>query len=372
MIIDLSQWNVVEDWDAVKSAVDGVILRCGYTLSTQKDLTICVDHKYAAYRAACQARGIPFSLYYFTNAITPSEAEIEASYVAGECRDIPGYILPVFVDTERVSGSGRADNLDKDQRTRCIDAFCSALQRQGVPAGIYASDSWMSEQLDLNRLPFSLWVAAWGADRPKHDDYVLWQYTSSGSVPGISGRVDLSTRERTWLTPVERITDLMTREVGYLEKADGNLAYLYNKKLNAGMSNYTKYGYEMRQLPHMDYPAPWCATFVSWAFTQILGLDGAKKALWGDIDDYCPAMVNRAKKAGKWVAKPKAGDLVFFGKDGGDHVGYVYQVSAGYIHTIEGNTSSSSGVDANGGGVWAKSYTIGHSRIAGYARPIYN
>jgi len=371
-IIDVSQWNTVEDWDAVKGAVDAVILRCGYTLSTQKDLTVCVDHKYPTYRAACEARGIPISLYYFTNATTPAEAQIEASYVAGECRGLHGYTLPVFVDTERVSGTGRADQLIREQRTKCVRAFCAALQAQGVPAGIYASDSWMTEQLDMDKLPFSLWVAAWGASRPRHEDYVLWQYSNSGTIPGIDGKVDMSTRDRPWLSAKDRIIDLLIGEVGYLEKASD--ADLYAKKANPGSANYTKYGSEMHSLQprNMDFPAPWCATLMSWAFVQVLGLDGAKRALCGDIDDYCPALVGQFKKSGRWFDAPEVGDLVFFGQGGGEHVGLVYQISAGMIRTIEGNTSSGSGVVSNGGGVWSKSYTIGYSRIAGYGRPKYD
>ena len=372
-IIDLSQWNTVTDWDAVKGAVDAVILRCGYTLSTQKDLHVCVDQRYPVYRAACEARGIPISLYYFTNATTPAEAQVEASYVAGECRDLSGYVLPVFLDSELIlGGKGRADTLIREQRTKCVRAFCAALQASGVPAGIYASDSWMSEQLDMDKLPFSLWVAAWGSNRPRHEDYVLWQYSNSGTIPGINGRVDMSTRDRPWLSARDRIIDLLIGEVGYLEKASD--ADLYAKKANPGSANYTKYGSEMHSLQprNMDFPAPWCATLMSWAFVQVLGLDGAKKALCGDIDDYCPALVAQFQKAGRWHSTPEVGDLVFFGQGGGEHVGLVYQISAGMIRTIEGNTSSGSGVVSNGGGVWSKSYTIGYSRIAGYGRPIYD
>lgn len=373
MIIDLSQWNTVEDWDAVKGAVDAVILRCGYTLSASKEFHICVDQRYAAHRAAIRQRGIPLSLYYTTGALTPQEAQIEASFVAGECRDLSGYVLPVFIDSELIlGGKGRADTLIREQRTKCVRAFCAALQAAGVPAGIYASDSWMTEQLDMDKLPFSLWVAAWGANRPRHEDYVLWQYSNSGTIPGINGRVDMSTRDRPWLSARDRIIDLEISEVGYLEKASD--ADLYSKKANAGSANFTKYTSEMHRLQprNMDHPAPWCASFQCWAFTQILGVDGAKRALCGDIDDYCPALVAQFQKAGRWHSTPEVGDLVFFGQGGSEHVGLVYQISAGMIRTIEGNTSSSSGVVANGGGVWSKSYTIGYSRIAGYGRPIYD
>jgi LysM repeat protein len=43
-----------------------------------------------------------------------------------------------------------------------------------------------------------------------------------------------------------------------------------------------------------------------------------------------------------------------------------------YVYTIEGNTSSSSGVVANGGCVAEKKYKLSYGRIAGYGRPDYN
>jgi hypothetical protein len=68
---------------------------------------------------------------------------------------------------------------------------------------------------------------------------------------------------------------------------------------------------------------------------------------------------------------PKAGDLVYYGDNGSDHVGLVVSVSGGKIHTIEGNTSKASGYNPNGGGVHRKSWSLGYSRIYGYGRPKY-
>lgn len=371
VIIDLSQWNSVTDWNKVRTEAEAVILRCGYTLSTQKDLTVCVDHKYHAYRRICEGLGIPFSLYYVTSATTEAEAETEAGYVIAECRDIRSYVLPVFVDTEKISGTGRADNLTKSQRTKAVRAFCAALQRKGIPAGIYASASWFRDQLDCDKLPFSRWVAEWNTSAVSME-CLLWQYTNSATIPGISGRVDASTRMDVFVSPVDQVTELALDEVGYLEKASP--ADLDSKKGNPGTANYTKYGRDMHNLQpvNMDYPAPWCATFVSWLMVRAFGLERAKHILCGNIDDYCPTLARQFRASGRWSDTPQVGDLVFFGSVGGEsHVGYVYQISAGKIRTIEGNTSSGDGLDPSGGGVWAKSYVIGYSQIAGYGHPLY-
>lgn len=370
IICDLSQWNTVNDWNQVRASVESVILRCGYTLSTQDALTVCMDHKYHDFRRICEGLGIPFSLYYVTSATTEAEAEIEAAYVAAECRDMQDYVLPVFVDTEKITGQGRADNLDKAKRTKCVRAFCAVLQRKGIPAGVYASASWWRDNLDADQLPFSKWVAEWGASAVSME-CLLWQYTNSAEIPGIAGRVDASSRMSTFLAPAERITAIATAEVGYLEKASDR--DLYSKKGNPGDGNYTKYGKEMHALaPHMDYPAPWCATFVSWLFVKDLGLERAKHAMCGNVEDYCPLLAGQFRASGRWGNSPQVGDLVFFGKPGEEsHVGFVYQVSAGMIHTIEGNTSTTKGVDPSGGGVWSKSYVIGYRQIAGYGHPLY-
>ena len=81
------------------------------------------------------------------------------------------------------------------------------------------------------------------------------------------------------------------------------------------------------------------------------------------------------KQIGCFYTSPKAGDQIFFynsRKNDIAHTGLVYKVDANYVYTVEGNTSSASGVVANGGAVEKKKYTRGYSRIAGYGRPKYD
>lgn len=360
-IIDISQWNTVTDWDAVKQNVDAVIIRAGFTYS--KNGYLCVDNNYTKNRKACKQRNIPYSLYFFTNAITEAEAEREADFVAYECRDMARYVLPVFVDSETVGNGGRADDLDIQTRTKCLKAFCSTLQRNGVPAGIYCNPDWIQHHIDRSQLPFSLWLAHWG-DTPAYDDYTLWQYTNSASVPGIIGRVDMSTNEKPQKGIKDKIIDILLLEEGYHEKRTGDLKYLYTKDQNNGTGNYTKFGYELHALQpyNMDYPAAWCMATISWAFVEICGLNEAKRRLCGDIDDYTVTAAQRFIDAGRWYQIPERGDLVFFGVPGIHHVGMVYKVENNFIFTIEGNSNNS---------VQLKSYAMNDKTIAGYGRPIY-
>ena len=175
------------------------------------------------------------------------------------------------------------------------------------------------------------------------------------------------------MSAIEKLLAIASNEVGYLEKRNGNS--LYDKTANAGSANYTKYGYEMHKLypATMDYPAAWCDCFVDWCFVQAFGKDMAMKLLH-KFDDYTVSSATYFMNKKEWYKSPKVGDQIFFtdSKGGICHTGLVYAVDSTKVYTIEGNTSSASGVVANGGCVAKKSYSLNYNRIAGYGRPNYN
>lgn len=167
---------------------------------------------------------------------------------------------------------------------------------------------------------------------------------------------------------VEKVLDIATKEVGYLEKS--KTAYkkdpscLDEKTRGAGNDNYTKYGRDMHKVypAVMDFPAYWCDAFVDWCFYKAYGVANAKKLLCGNFDDYTVASCQLYKNKGALDTTPKKGAQVFFtrnGQVGGcHHTGLVYKVDSTYFYTIEGNTSGASGVVRNGGGVAKKKYEI--------------
>lgn len=101
---------------------------------------------------------------------------------------------------------------------------------------------------------------------------------------------------------------------------------------------------------------PWCGSFVMWCANQA----GVKVP----NTVYTPGGAAGFKKLKSWhdaaVAKPAAGDIVFFdfpgdGVDRISHVGIVVKDNGdGTVNTIEGNTSGSSGDQRNGGMVLRK------------------
>lgn len=193
-IIDVSAHNGIIDWQKARGNIEAVVIRLGYRGYSKG--TLAYDTCYKANRAACEQLGIPFSLYFFPCSITDEEAMEEADFIIRECVGM-SFTLPVFLDSEIAEtkfGSGRADNLNREERTHFLNIICRRLQSAGIPAGIYASKSWFTYQLDLSQLHYSIWVAQWADKLTFTGSYVLWQYTSAGTAPGISGCVDLSRR----------------------------------------------------------------------------------------------------------------------------------------------------------------------------------
>lgn len=171
---------------------------------------------------------------------------------------------------------------------------------------------------------------------------------------------------------INKLLSVALEEVGYLEKK--NKFQLDSKTANVGYNNYTKYGRDMQKWvgsPFADGYA-WCDTFVNWCFITAFGKAKAKELLCG-WSAYTPTSAGYFKNNKQWYTKPQAGDVVFFkNSERICHTGIVTKVVGNTVYTVEGNTSASSGVIPNGGGVFEKSYAIGNSRIAGYGRPKYD
>lgn len=189
--IDVSKWNGNIDWNAVKnSGVSYVIIRCGYRGSTSGALI--EDPKFRANIQGASKAGIKVGIYFFTQAVNEVEAVEEASMVLSL---IKGYNItyPVFLDVE--SSGGRADGISVSTRTAVCKAFCQTIQNSGYKAGVYANKTWFNEKIETPSLTgYKIWLAQYAAapsySRTRYD---IWQYSSKGSVPGISGSVDMNT-----------------------------------------------------------------------------------------------------------------------------------------------------------------------------------
>ena len=398
-VIDISQFNNVTNWAKVKAVGIPVIIRIGYRGS--KTGIITYDPRYKEYRKACESNGIEHGFYFFPCSITDSEAHEEALFIKNEVIK-SGIKMPVFLDSEVVQRdkSGRSDKQSKEKRTRMLRIICEDLLKWGIPCGIYASRSWLYNNIDMSQIPYdavkNTWVAEYGVSMTKYTGYfVMWQYSSKETVNGISGNVDMSNQYYDFnmtingkqtsvnqvintssdaIKPVEKselekVIEVAKSDLGYLEKAlkyKNNKEILYDKTKGASDENTTKHLFEIKQEWQGQ---PWCAIWICWVFTRALGEERAKELLKHYPYTYCPTM------SGLFTlhANPKVGDIVIFKRSGTFvHTGLVIAVDGDKFTTIEGNTSGASSIVANGGGVCQKTYY--NSKLIGtkFCRPAYS
>lgn len=189
--IDVSKWNGEIDWEVVKAeGVDFAIIRCGYRGSSSGWLL--EDPYFYKNLTGAKKAGIRVGLYFFTQATSLVEAVEEASMVVSLLGDTE-IEYPVFIDTEGAGGNGRADNLDPGTRTAVVNAFCQTIQNAGLDAGVYSGRNWFYNNLIVDEMDApNVWLAEYRQTPLYEGRYDMWQYTSSGSVAGIEGRVDLN------------------------------------------------------------------------------------------------------------------------------------------------------------------------------------
>ena len=195
--IDLSEWNTITDWSAVAEQVDFVILRIGWT-GTSEGLV----HKDSAADTIiqnCVQHDIPFGLYYYAGATTTDQAREEADAILGwlmESGITPS--LPIFYDVEEPRN---ILTLSNGELAEVISAFCSELEDVGLRAGVYASASVWDDRFrgyDFYQNTVH-WVAHWGTEHVTAKlGANVWQYSSSGTVAGIKGDVDMNY----WIGPL--------------------------------------------------------------------------------------------------------------------------------------------------------------------------
>ena len=190
--IDVSEHQGVINWDAVAAdGIDFAIIRLGNRGYTDGE-TRLDDRAYANIEGARNA-GIKVGVYFFSQAITVQEAIEEADLVI---RALEGISLdyPVFYDHETVSDNkGRANSLTNDQLTKNTRAFCERVEGAGFVAMVYGNKKSF-EKIDSElRDRYGVWFAEYGVMTPSAQfDFIIWQYSSSGSVAGIATQVDMN------------------------------------------------------------------------------------------------------------------------------------------------------------------------------------
>ena len=195
-VIDVSEWQGDIDWAKAKAdGVEGVIIRLGYGEGNN------ADKKAQRNISECKRLGIPFGIYWYSYADTPSIAKGEGADVVAKLKQFgvnaSDLAYPVYYDLEKWTWEGHQPPTDPNVYNDIVNNWYSALQSAGYKnLGVYSYTSYLQGPLKhADIYAKTTWVAQYGA-RMGFDSFPTdsrgWQYTSSGKVDGISGTVDMN------------------------------------------------------------------------------------------------------------------------------------------------------------------------------------
>lgn len=195
-VIDVSEWQGDIDWAKAKAdGVEGVIIRLGYGWGNN------ADKKAQRNISECKRLGIPFGIYWYSYADTPSIAKEEGADVVAKLKQFgvnaSDLAYPVYYDLEKWTWKGHQPLTDPNVYNDIVNNWYSALQSAGYKnLSVYSYTSYLQGPLKhADIYAKTTWVAQYGA-RMGFDSFQTnsrgWQYTSSGKVDGISGNVDMN------------------------------------------------------------------------------------------------------------------------------------------------------------------------------------
>ena len=192
--IDVSSHQKEINWQKVAEAgVEFAMIRLGYR-GYGAEGTLNMDPYFQQNLLGAMGAGIKIGVYFFSQAITSLEAAEEAQFVLNALGGIP-LDYPVVYDWETVSADGaRTKGLDNTVLTDCAITFCETVALAGYKPMIYYNLPVGYTHYQLDRLTaYDKWFAQYTSkNQPDmYYDYRIWQYTDSGSVPGIEGKVDM-------------------------------------------------------------------------------------------------------------------------------------------------------------------------------------
>lgn len=182
LVIDVSAWNGDIDWETVayKSGIYGVILRVSAGTAQE-------DAKLAQNIEGVKKYGIPYGLYIYNYATDYVEGAVNGLFVKNIMNKYSlNPTLGIFLDLERNS---LTEHMGPNEYNNVVSGFLNI-----IPGGkIYSYTYYLNTALNNDYLHSNVgWVAQYGPQCTYNGWYYMWQFTSSGQLPGINGNVDMS------------------------------------------------------------------------------------------------------------------------------------------------------------------------------------
>lgn len=190
--VDVSAFQGDIDWQQVAdSGIRFAMLRLGYRGYGKKG-TLVKDEFIDKNLKGAQEAGLSIGAYFFSQATNLKEVDEEIEFMLEILGD-HSLDMPIVFDWEYVSDTARTAKVDARTLTDMTLYFCKNMEEKGFSPMVYFNwhqgDTLMHLK-ELEEYPF--WLAFY-ADRMVYPYKVeMWQWTSTGTVPGINGNVDIN------------------------------------------------------------------------------------------------------------------------------------------------------------------------------------
>lgn len=191
--IDVSAYQGQPDWAKVKSSgVNFAFIRAGYGKNN-------IDQRCSYNGTNTKANGVTPHFYWFSYALSKDMVVNEANYLIAEAKKYTTNCMLAW-DFEYDSMSYAQKNgvsVSKTTLTQWAIAFCNTVKAAGFTPVIYANEDYVKNYIDINSVisqtGAKLWFARYSSSIGSYGgNAYIWQYSSTGSVPGISGNVDMN------------------------------------------------------------------------------------------------------------------------------------------------------------------------------------
>ncbi|WP_164515909.1 GH25 family lysozyme [Bifidobacterium dolichotidis] len=221
-IIDVSEHQQIIDWNKVKNSdVDGAILRIGFGVDN-------LDYCFVLNLEGVRSVNLPYGIYHYSYAYDAEFAKNEAESLANMLQEygVTDNLLPIYYDLEEYKWPDFPAPTTTEEYVAIVNAFTETMEARGYPnVQVYSYTDYFDTRLnDPSIKNRAGWIAhydsvlAYDFSATEYNGAHGWQYTSTGSVWGINGSVDVSAFDRMIFTDVNSRTTPHFYDIDWAKK----------------------------------------------------------------------------------------------------------------------------------------------------------
>ncbi len=208
--IDVSTYQGQPNWASVKSSgVDFAFIRAGYGANN-------VDQRLAYNGTNAPAAGVDVHFYWFSYAYTKAMVIKEANYLIAQAKKYSSNCMLAwdFEYDSMTYANKKGVTVSKSTLTQWAIAFCQTVSAAGYTPVIYANEDYVRNYIDISSVisqtGAKLWFARYSSTIGSYgSNAYVWQYSSTGSVSGINGNVDMNIGYFTSASSTYTLTDFV-------------------------------------------------------------------------------------------------------------------------------------------------------------------